>query len=430
MMDKFLPQVDAISTQQQQPQQLSQATQNQSSKAFSVSEEHRHYLKVFIQTYHNLPILWDTSLRDYTNRDKRADAYQQLVPIYRYLKRDATLEDVKKKINTLRTNYRKELKVVEAARKQGNHYQPRCWTFYELDFLRNAEKFLAIDPSIIKHETPSSTPSVYNTFSETAAHASHFLDNAPYGYLMNKGNTSPMSITEMFHKSFGHQSNNNNSTNGQTQKTEQNSNQNTPSPIGLPGGIQAQMTNPNTTSTQYLTPSTAATSNDSKRLKISTTPNSSSPPDEMLNMACDYLNSTYPEEESIARTWTFKLKRLPREQRLLAEKFINDILFEAESGSLHRGSMQLNALEPYVRFEESQNDDSSEEKPQSPTTISTTTNSTNATQSLEQNTNETAAHTSPLAVGNMLINDGSGASGSNDAGENNSRNASAFSSYN
>ncbi|KAM7359042.1 uncharacterized protein ACRADG_003789 isoform 1-T1 [Cochliomyia hominivorax] len=410
MMDKFLPQVAAVSTQQQQQQQqhAQAAQQNQSSKSFSVSEEHRHYLKVFIQTYHNLPILWDTSLRDYTNRDKRADAYQQLVPIYRYLKRDATLEDVKKKINTLRTNYRKELKVVEAARKQGNHYQPRCWTFYELDFLRNAEKFLAIDTSIIKHETSSNTPSLYNAFSDST-HASHFLDNAPYGYLMNKGNTSPMSITEMFHKSFGHQNNNNNS---------------------LPGGIQNNMAAGAGNATQYPTPTANAASNSNKRLKVSTatTQNSTTPPNGMLNMACDYLSSTYPEEESLARTWTFKLKRLPKEQRLLAEKFINDILFEAESGSLHRGSMQLNALEPYVRFEESQNEDSSQEKPQSPNTISTTTNGTNASQPLEQNTNEiNATHT----VGNMLINDGSTPSVSNDGADNNSsRNASAFSSYN
>ncbi|XP_065360663.1 uncharacterized protein LOC135954421 [Calliphora vicina] len=426
MMEKFLPQVAAVSAQQQQQQQHSQAVQSQSSKSFSVSEEHRHYLKVFIQTYHNLPILWDTSLRDYTNRDKRADAYQQLVPIYRYLKRDATLEDVKKKINTLRTNYRKELKVVEAARKQGNHYQPRCWTFYELDFLRNAEKFLAIDTSIIKHETSSSaTSSVYNSFSESA-HAGHFLDNAPYGYLMNKGNTSPMSITEMFHKSFGHQNNNNN--NNQQQR-EQNSNHNTP-PLGLPGGIQTNIGASSTTA-QYQTQTAVAEINSNKRLKTTATTaqNSTTPPDEMLNMACDYLSSTYPEEESIARTWTFKLKRLPREQRLLAEKFINDILFEAESGSLHRGSMQLNAMEPYVRFEESQNDDSSQEKPQSPNAISTTTNSTNAVQSLEQAATEAPSHHSPIEVGNMLINDGSTPSASNDA-DNNSRNNSAFSSYN
>ena len=424
-MNKFLPQVAAVSTQQQQQQQQHpQAAQNQSSKSFSVSEEHRHYLKVFIQTYHNLPILWDTSLRDYTNRDKRADAYQQLVPIYRYLKRDATLEDVKKKINTLRTNYRKELKVVEAARKQGNHYQPRCWTFYELDFLRNAEKFLAIDTSIIKHETNTTSSSTYNTFGD-AGHTGHFLDNAPYGYLMNKGNTSPMSITEMFHKSFGHQNNNT----SQQLRPESAANHTTPQ-LGLPGGIQSQLA-ANVNQQPYPTTNNGVASNPNKRLKnSSTTSNSAAQPDEMLNMACDYLASTYPEEESIARTWTFKLKRLPKEQRMLAEKFINDILFEAESGSLHRGSMQLNALEPYVRFEESQNDESSQEKPQSPNAISTTTtNSTSATQSLEPAANDNQPHHSPIEVASMIINDGSTPSASNDT-DNNSRNNSAFTSYN
>uniref|UniRef100_A0A1A9UVS1 MADF domain-containing protein n=1 Tax=Glossina austeni TaxID=7395 RepID=A0A1A9UVS1_GLOAU len=233
-------------------------------KSINGAEENRQYLRAFIQTYRNLPVLWDTSLRDYTNRDKRAEAYQQLVPIYRYLKRDANLEDVKKKINTLRTNYRKELKVVESARREGNVYQPRCWTFYELDFLRNAEKFLAVNPQI-KSE---------NSFLFNEHSPNQFLEASLYGF-RSIACTPPPNITEMFHN--------------------------------------------------------------------------------------------YPEEESLARTWTYKLKRLPRDQRLLAEKFISDVLFEAESGTLHRGSMQLNAFEPYVRFEDNTSDEATEnEKSQSP----------------------------------------------------------------
>ncbi|KAI9588627.1 putative uncharacterized protein DDB_G0282129 [Glossina fuscipes] len=348
-------------------------------KSINGAEENRQYLRAFIQTYRNLPVLWDTSLRDYTNRDKRAEAYQQLVPIYRYLKRDANLEDVKKKINTLRTNYRKELKVVESARREGNVYQPRCWTFYELDFLRNAEKFLAVNPQI-KSE---------NSFLFNEHSPNQFLEASLYGF-RSIACTPPPNISEMFHKSFGQAPALN------TQQKVEHQAASTP-PLGtLPGGQQVTNNHGNSVTASQLyqqqqqqqqqqqpqqqqsqqhnsqnvnsVPHTTV-----KRLRANSPANghgnnpSRPPSNETLAMACDYLSSSYPEEESLARTWTFKLKRLPRDQRLLAEKFISDVLFEAESGTLHRGSMQLNAFEPYVRFEDNTSDEATEnEKSQSP----------------------------------------------------------------
>ncbi|XP_061393720.1 uncharacterized protein LOC133329242 [Musca vetustissima] len=349
----------------QQQQQQSAANIKSS---FSVTEENRHYLKLFIQTYHNLPILWDTTLRDYTNRDKRAEAYQQLVPIYKYLKRDANLQDVKKKINTLRTNYRKELKIVESARRQGTSYQPRCWTFYELDFLRNAEKFLAIDPNYIKTETPNTpatnSPSPFGLFGETATPQSNFLEISPYGFRMNNGSSPPPNITQLFQKSFG--PNSSNSTNAVEQKPQAISDSGN-SLNNVTESITNEGNNINTYNQQMSSQATSSTTNSdggNKRLKMSNNNQFHASP------SCNCLSSNYPEEESVTRTWAYKLKRLPRDQRLFAEKFINDILFEAESGTLHRGSMQLNAFEPYVRFEESHVDENtnstSHDKSQSP----------------------------------------------------------------
>uniref|UniRef100_A0A1A9WCE1 MADF domain-containing protein n=1 Tax=Glossina brevipalpis TaxID=37001 RepID=A0A1A9WCE1_9MUSC len=354
------------------------------SKSINGAEENRQYLRAFIQTYRNLPVLWDTSLRDYTNRDKRAEAYQQLVPIYRYLKRDANLEDVKKKINTLRTNYRKELKVVESARREGNVYQPRCWTFYELDFLRNAEKFLAVNPQI-KSE---------NAFLFNEHSPNQFLEASLYGF-RSIACTPPPNISEMFHKSFGQTPAVN------TQQKVEHQAASTP-PLGaLPGGQQVTNNHGNpVTATQLYQQQqqqqqqqsqhhnsqnlNSAPHMTAKRLRANSHANghgnnpSRSPSNETLAMACDYLSSSYPEEESLARTWTYKLKRLARDQRLLAEKFISDVLFEAESGTLHRGSMQLNALEPYVRFEDNTSDEATEnEKSQSPSNQITNNSSRN-----------------------------------------------------
>ncbi|XP_073837924.1 uncharacterized protein [Musca autumnalis] len=351
-------------------QQQQQQTANMKSSFSVTTEENRHYLKLFIQTYHNLPILWDTTLRDYTNRDKRAEAYQQLVPIYKYLKRDANLQDVKKKINTLRTNYRKELKIVESARKQGTSYQPRCWTFYELDFLRNAEKFLAIDPNYIKSETPNTTStsstSSFGIFNEVT-HQGNFLEISPYGFRMNNGTSPPPNITQLFQKSFGQNNNISNITGQQQQKSQevQSNNTSVATPFNTLTNNAGSANNLNAYNHQMAqTTSSHESPNDgNKRLKTSSNSFTAMP-------SCNCLSTNYPEEESLTRTWAYKLKRLPRDQRLFAEKFINDILFEAESGTLHRGSMQLNAFEPYVRFEESQADENtnstSHDKSQSP----------------------------------------------------------------
>ncbi|KAH8363831.1 uncharacterized protein LOC110189064 [Drosophila serrata] len=296
-------------------------------KLMSGAEENRHYLRAFIQTYRDLPVLWDTSLRDYTNREKRAEAYLRLVPIYHYLKRDATVEDVKKKINTLRTNYRKELKVVESAMRAGSMHSPRCWTFQELDFLRNSEKFLAVNP-VFKNEHSFA-------FSEGSNCTTAFLESTASNTLhypaARSGGQTP-NITEMFHKSFG------------------------PPPPPPPTVNHGEYVNINKRARQ--TPPCPAPGTGGTTGSHNT--------DELLNIACEYLSSTYPEEESIARTWTHKLKRLPREQRLLAERFINEILFEAESNNLNRGSVQINSFEPYVRYEEPTGGPEEQEKSQSP----------------------------------------------------------------
>lgn len=71
---------------------------------------------------------------------------------------------------------------------------------------------------------------------------------------------------------------------------------------------------------------------------------------ELLQLACNYLSADSnistqePEDEylNIAKVWANKLKDLCPTQRKFAEKAINDILFEAGMGSLHRGSVQIN----------------------------------------------------------------------------------------
>ncbi|XP_014271045.1 uncharacterized protein [Halyomorpha halys] len=100
---------------------------------------------------------------------------------------------------------------------------------------------------------------------------------------------------------------------------------------------------------------------------VSTTPSSSQTPiepppkkkqsdpagsqSEFLKLACELLSSCskQPEETSdeyleVAKFWASKLKALVPMQKKLAERAINEILFEADLGTLHRNSLQINYI--------------------------------------------------------------------------------------
>lgn len=56
----------------------------------------------------------------------------------------------------------------------------------------------------------------------------------------------------------------------------------------------------------------------------------------LLERTCSQIESSPRGIPTIARAWGEKLEMLEPHQRLLAEKAINDVLFEASMGLLHR----------------------------------------------------------------------------------------------
>lgn len=100
-------------------------------------------LKSFIAAYKEMPELWNISLKDYSNREKNKAGYEKLLKIYKNIKKDATIQDVKKKINILRSNFRKELRKIKDSKRTGsaseNVYEPTSWLFFELQFLNDVE---------------------------------------------------------------------------------------------------------------------------------------------------------------------------------------------------------------------------------------------------------------------------------------------------
>ncbi|XP_018026499.1 uncharacterized protein LOC108681929 [Hyalella azteca] len=101
-------------------------------------KEERDFIIEFISLYRSLPALWDVKCIDYNNRAKKKEQYDVLVRKYREKYPSAEKENVVKKINSLRTNFRKELKRIRGAQKFGydtKDEKHRLWYFEEMRFL-------------------------------------------------------------------------------------------------------------------------------------------------------------------------------------------------------------------------------------------------------------------------------------------------------
>ncbi|CAK1578712.1 unnamed protein product [Parnassius mnemosyne] len=97
----------------------------------------------FIILLETLPELWNPRHKYYTNKYKRQARYEKLLDVYKKIKPQATVEDVRKKINSLRSNFRRELKKIALSKRSGagvdDLYTPRTKTFKQLGFLYTTE---------------------------------------------------------------------------------------------------------------------------------------------------------------------------------------------------------------------------------------------------------------------------------------------------
>jgi len=96
----------------------------------------------FINLYRSLPATWRVKSDVYKNRLLKQDGYIKLTEKLKEIEPFADVNTTKKKINTLRSNYRRELKKVLASEKSGastDIYVPSVFYFDELEFLRDHE---------------------------------------------------------------------------------------------------------------------------------------------------------------------------------------------------------------------------------------------------------------------------------------------------
>lgn len=97
----------------------------------------------FIDLYKSYPCLWMIKSKEYSNRDAKTAAYNVLIEKMKEKNERANRETVTKKINSMRSSFRKEMKKVTASRKSGaaadDIYHPRLWYYHLLLFLQDQE---------------------------------------------------------------------------------------------------------------------------------------------------------------------------------------------------------------------------------------------------------------------------------------------------
>lgn len=99
----------------------------------------REVLLQFIHTYRDHPALWKVKSKEYSNKIARSKGISALQDILKELEPDCTREGVIKKINCLRSSFRREYRKIENSKKSGASpdeiYTSSLWFFEEMMFV-------------------------------------------------------------------------------------------------------------------------------------------------------------------------------------------------------------------------------------------------------------------------------------------------------
>ncbi|KAJ8924594.1 hypothetical protein NQ315_000744 [Exocentrus adspersus] len=99
----------------------------------------KKFISEFLELYKSHPTLWDLSSPDYNDRDKKRYAYIEMVEKLRELEPECTKEDVVRKINSLRSAFRREYRKVKQMKACGKTHKPSLWYYDLLSFTINTK---------------------------------------------------------------------------------------------------------------------------------------------------------------------------------------------------------------------------------------------------------------------------------------------------
>lgn len=101
----------------------------------------KEFLLEFISVYRDMPMLWRIKSKDYMDKHKRMNAIKKMTELLKVSRGNITEEDVKKKINILRTTFKRENNKVKKSMLSGSGtdelYVPSLWYYKELEFLQD-----------------------------------------------------------------------------------------------------------------------------------------------------------------------------------------------------------------------------------------------------------------------------------------------------
>ena len=99
------------------------------------------FTSLLIELHRGHPELWKVKNRDYFNRNKKNAALIQIKNALRKIKTYITVKEIKKKINSLRTCFNREFRLIETKKKLGAAADdiPECslWYYNDLFFIKD-----------------------------------------------------------------------------------------------------------------------------------------------------------------------------------------------------------------------------------------------------------------------------------------------------
>ncbi|XP_037937312.1 uncharacterized protein LOC119670932 isoform X1 [Teleopsis dalmanni] len=279
----------------------------------------KQYLTSFLSCYKSHRELWDPKHEDYLNKNAKLPGYKALLKILRTVFIDATIHDVKKKINILRSGYRRELHKIKMGQATGRSYTPKLWWFKYIDFLKNHMQNIelvnimddTVRSSICDEEEESSIKENSDSYP--------FLNITEIKQSDNEEVDESNMVEEVEISYAPH-------TKRQKIKFENPDDIcfKTPTEDSLDEYDESPFQDTNTSS------------------HVKTLSNISAPYRKSTNSSFRDVKSNYNEDEVLACGWMMQYRNLRSEQKIFAKKAIDDILFEAKLETLHRHSVRIN----------------------------------------------------------------------------------------
>nr|CAH7764868.1 unnamed protein product [Callosobruchus chinensis] len=106
--------------------------------------DNKTFWKNFISLYRAHPGLWQIKSKEYSNKHMKNSAYQELFEKCKEICPEADTKYVRKKIDSLRAGYRRELREIGKSKRTGSSaddiYEPTLWYFGLMSFIEDQEE--------------------------------------------------------------------------------------------------------------------------------------------------------------------------------------------------------------------------------------------------------------------------------------------------